>query len=434
MTRFTVISILLFVVFVAFTPPAFPAPPASPALAGQVSFEEAVRQLSSPDANVRLRTVQILNSGAYPEAAIPLASVVTDPDDSVQLEAIAGELNLFLADKVVTKRRVALVVEVRNSISAEAVFTQGILALNANPVPIEVLTALRAASRDANTRVAVEALYSFGSLAGEVSGTTRRELLRASAPELAGMVGASDLTIRLAAIRVISHVFALRPTDAPVDETLGDAVIVAFNDRNQTIQLAAMDAIGALRYERAVQALLDLVQYHRRNPIGVAALEALARIGHGAAAALFRTELTAGNRTTKISAIEGLARAGDRSAVAAIRSAVARDLNDAVVLAERFAFVLLDNAPLDALFVALGKSGTHDQAFRYLMELAPGRLSSFGVQAKDGDAKRRADVALILAVSGDAAALPIVEPMTHDADPNVVRAADRAVARLRRAS
>jgi len=398
-----------------------------------VSFEEAVRQLSSPDANVRLRTVQMLHAGAYPEAAIPLAKAVTDTDDSVQLEAIAAEMNIFLAEKTVPKRRVALVVEVRNNISAEAVFTEGPFALNARPVPIELLTALRTAARDENARVAVEALYTFGALAGEVSGAARRDLLRASAPELAGMVGASDLTVRLGAIRVISHVFALRQTDAPVDETLGDAVIVALNDRNQTIRLAAMDAIGALRYERAVQALIDLVQYYRRNPVGVGALEALARIGHGAAASLFRTELTAGNRTTKIIAIEGLGRMGDRSDVAAIRSAVARDLNDSVILAERFAFVLLDNAPPDALFSGLAKNGTHDQAVRYLIELGPGRASSFAATARDPDAKRRADVAMILALSGDQLALPIVEPLTHDADPSVARAADRAVARLRQA-
>jgi hypothetical protein len=41
------------------------------------------------------------------------------------------------------------------------------------------------------------------------------------------------------------------------------------------------------------------------------------------------------------------------------------------------------------------------------------------------------DVADVLGRSGAAAALPIVEPMTQDRDPQVVRSAERAVARLR---
>jgi HEAT repeat protein len=414
--------------------PDSPGPPAPPGLRGQVRFEEAIRQLTDPDKNIRLRTVQMLNAAAYPEAAVPLAAAVTDPDDSVQLEAIAAELNIFLAEKAVPRRRVALVIERRENISAEAVFNEGPLALNANPVPVEVVNALRVAARDENSRVAVDALYAFGELAGELSGEARRELLRVSAPALAGMFGTSDPAVRLAAIRASGRVFALRPGDTDVDQTLGDAMTMALNDRQEPIRAAALDALGSLRYERAVQALIDLVQYYRRDERGASALAALARIAHPSTASIFVGELTAGSRVTKISAIEGLARLGDRAQVVAIRAALARERNEAVLLAQRFSSVLLDNGSLDSLFSALGKSGTHDQALRYLIELAPGRSAAFAAPARDGDSRRRADVAFILAMAGDAAALPIVEPMTRDRDPQVVRAADRAVARLRRPS
>ena len=65
-----------------------------------------------------------------------------DARDEVQLEAIAAELNIFLATKIVPKKRVGLIIEVRNKIAAESAFSAGPLALGAAPVPMEVLTAL----------------------------------------------------------------------------------------------------------------------------------------------------------------------------------------------------------------------------------------------------------------------------------------------------
>src|SRR5689334_22145201 len=84
---------------------AFPAPPA--ALEQPVPFEQAIADLSSADAGARIRALQLLRDGAFPEAAVPIAALVTDARDEVQLEAIAAELNIFLVEKIVTKKRVA---------------------------------------------------------------------------------------------------------------------------------------------------------------------------------------------------------------------------------------------------------------------------------------------------------------------------------------
>ena len=66
-------------------------------LIAQVSFEQAMTDLSSADAGLRLRTAQMLKGAGYPEAAVPLSRLIVDPQDQVQLEAIAAELNIFLA-------------------------------------------------------------------------------------------------------------------------------------------------------------------------------------------------------------------------------------------------------------------------------------------------------------------------------------------------
>ena len=89
--------------------------------------------LSSTDAGVRLRAVQMLKDAAYAEAAVPLAALVTDPQDEVQLEAIAAELNIFLAEQVVTRKRIGLVIEVRKRLWRRRHLRRGRLCLARYP-------------------------------------------------------------------------------------------------------------------------------------------------------------------------------------------------------------------------------------------------------------------------------------------------------------
>ncbi len=44
------------------------------------------------------------------------------------------------------------------------------------------------------------------------------------------------------------------------------------------VKKVAIEALGAMRYERAVQALIELFQYYAKGPIGEASLDALARM------------------------------------------------------------------------------------------------------------------------------------------------------------
>ena len=56
-------------------------------------------------ARVRLRAVQDLTRAAPPEAAIPLVRALADKDDDIQFQAIAGELNIFLAEPVIPRKK-----------------------------------------------------------------------------------------------------------------------------------------------------------------------------------------------------------------------------------------------------------------------------------------------------------------------------------------
>jgi HEAT repeat protein len=396
----------------------------------QASFEQTIRDLASADANVRMRAVHLLKEAAYPEAAVPLAKGVTDPEDDIQLEAIAAELNIFLAEKIVPRKRVGLVIEVRNRIAAESAFSGGPSAVGPRLVPEEVLAALRAASRDATPRVALEALYAFGTLSPQASGAGRRDLLRTSGPDLAAMLGAPDPAIRFAAIRVLGRLFDKRPGDDQIETTVGDAVITSLNESDRGMRLAAIQTLGAMRYERGVQALTDLFQYFGRGDLAEATLDALARIGHASSVPLFTAALNGKNGALKVAAIEGLARTGDRQQLTAIQAAVAAERSDEVRLAGIFATVMLSQAPLDPLTDALLQPRLHDRVRQYLIEIAPGHVNAFARQLQDPDARMRRETVDILGLSGDRAALPLVEPLTRDRDPQVALAAGRAVARL----
>jgi len=406
-----------------------------PALAvAQVPFEQAARDLSSPDAGTRLRTVQMLRDAAYPEAAVPLARAVADTQDEVQLAAIAAELNIFLADRVVAKKRVAMVVEVRNPILAEPAFTAGPSALSERPIPAEVLDALRFAARDNNPRVGLEALYAFGALGWSPSGAARRELLQRSGADVAALLGAPDPAMRYAAARVLGRLFARRPQDYPIEATVGDGVITALNDNDRAVKTAVMAALGAMRYERAVQALTDLFTFYNKGDVAEAALDALAHIAHSASAPLFTAQLAgAGSSSMRAIAIDGLTRIGDPAPLPEIRAAADRDHSDAVTLAAAFASAVLENGPIERVVDAVTKSRMRDRARGYLAELAARRAASFGPHLIDPDERIRLELVEALGVAGDSTALPLLAPLLQDRDPQVARAAERASARLRAA-
>jgi HEAT repeat protein len=415
----------------ALSVPARPAYPADPARPAQISFEQATKDLAGADPGARLRAVQMLKQAEYPEAAIPLAAAVTDAQDAIQLEAIAAELNIFLAEPIVPRKRVALVVEVRSAVQAEPAFSAGPNALGARPIPMEVITALRTAARDENPRVAIEALYAFGALAVQPGGDARRGMLRAAGPDVAAFIGSSDPAMRYAAVRVIGRVFAKRAEDETIEPTVGDAVIMALNDADRAVRTAAMLALGAMRYDRGVQALSDLFAYHGKGEAAEAALDALAHIAHPASVPLFTAQLASKTASLRGIAIEGLARVGDPAQLPAIQTVIDGEREQSVTLAGAFALVLLGNASTDQVADSLGRPRLREQAKRYLIEIAPGRTGTFAHQLLDSDARIRLDMVDALGGAGDPDAIAVVEPLTRDGDPQVARAAERALVRLR---
>jgi len=413
-------------------PAAFAAALAVPATAAaQIEFTQAINDLGSEDANVRLKTLRGLRDAAYPEAAVPISNLIIDKQDSVQLEAIAAELDIFLAEKVTGRKNGEPVVEKRGTLSAEAAFKSGPLIISLRTVPSEVLNALRVAAHDEKEHVALEALYAFGVLASRQEGTARIALQRVSADDLTGFLLANSSDMRRAAAQVIGRFYAHEPVEPPVDPSIGDALLAALNDKDARVRRDAMYALGAVRYEAAVQALTEIVNAQKKPEAPVDALDALARIASPSSVDLFKEQLTSKSIACRTVAVEGLARLRGTAKLADIQTALQKEKADEVQLAVSFAATMLADAPIDQLGEALVRPRLRDQARRYLVEVAPGHASRFSRHAMDPDNRIRIEVAEILTLAGDRSALPLVTPLASDQDPAVAFAGGRAVAQLR---
>jgi HEAT repeat protein len=164
----------------------------------QQQFEDVVRNLRNPDARARMNAVQLLRESRHAEAAVPVAAVITDPVDAIQLEAIAAELSFFLVDEVPVRRRIGLVVEVRSKGQAQPAFEMGPLVTWPRSAPPEVLDGLLKAVDDEDPRVRTEAIYALGVVG-------RPPLASDAADRLIKALDHYDPAIRGAAARVIGR-------------------------------------------------------------------------------------------------------------------------------------------------------------------------------------------------------------------------------------
>ena len=193
-------------------------------VAQQVRFDDVIRNLRNPDPKVRLASVQLLRESRYPEAIGPIAPLINDPMDQIQLEAIWAELSFFLARDVPSKKRLGYVVEVRNPGQAAAAFEMGPLAREPRSAPAEVIDALLKAVDDDNPKVRAEAIYTLGTIStAPLSDAARAQLIKA--------LDHYDPAIRAAAARVAGRLDV---------RTAGTALINAINDSQQPVRFAAM--------------------------------------------------------------------------------------------------------------------------------------------------------------------------------------------------
>ncbi len=358
--------------------------------AQQYTFDEVASGLTHQDAATRLRAIQILADADYPEAAGPIAAVLADPDDRVQLSALEAERSLFTARVVPRRRKIGFVVEVRSVAGGDAA-AAGQLALKPRAIPAPLLTGLAIALRDNDRRVRGEAI---------------------NLAELLGPVAcASD--------------------PAPCAD-IGNALIENINSRESPRRRAAMQALGRLRHAPAVQALHDRFSYHQRGPDAMAALEGLAGIGHPTSASVFQDLLTHPDADMRRLAVEGLARAGNRDVLPMLQQMGQSERSNDVLVALHYANVKLSAGgdSLHQLVALLRVAGQRPLVLEYLLDLSPSVAPALAASLNDESADVRRLIADVLGFSRNRAVIPALEAAMKDNDADVAAAAQQARERL----
>jgi HEAT repeat protein len=385
------------------------------AAAQQARYDDVVRNLRNPDPKVRFSAIRLLRESKYPDAVGPIAALVTDPVDMVQLEAMAAELSLFLVEDIPEKKRVALLVEVRNPAQAPAAFELGPLAVWPHPVPPELVRGLLQAVDDENPKVRLEAIYTLGTIA-------RPPLADEGVPQLIKALDHYDPVIRTGAARVIGRLQV---------KAAGDALIRATNDSNGGVRYAAMRALGAIGEARAVQALTEQFNFYGKGEGAWSALDALARIADPSSVPLFKARLGDKDPFLRRAAADGLARTGDKSEISALQIGTGSDSSPMVRTAMAFALQKLGQNYLPRLVESMTSAKTAPQTADYLLELGPSIVPALLPHLQDPSPAIRGNVAQVIGTLGGPAAEAALQPLTEDRDRDVAQAATRALRQLK---
>jgi HEAT repeat protein len=384
--------------------------------AQQLRFDDVVRNLRNPDPKVRVNAVKLLRDAKYPEAVGPMAALVIDPVDEIQIEAIAAELSFFLDQDMKTKKMVGFVVEKRRSAIAEGAYDLGPLVVWPRPVPPELVTNLLQAIDDDSPRVRLEAIYAAGVVA-------KAPLAPDQTPRLIKALDSFDPAVRAAAARVIGR---LKVTEG------ADALIKAINDSNADVRYAAMRALGAIREQRAVAALTEQFHFYKKGEGAWSALDALAQIGAGVSIPLFKERLEDKDPYIRRAATEGLGRAGDTGSIDVLERNVTADESATARMAAAFALQKLGRQQYVSRIADLMSSPkVLLQGQDYLVELGPSTAPTLLPRLQDPDRELRAAFADVLGAVGDASTIDALTNAAKDADPMVANAARRAIARIK---
>jgi HEAT repeat protein len=385
------------------------------ASAQQLRFDDVVRNLRNPDAKARLSAVRLLRDAKYPEAIAPMAALVNDPVDEIQLETIAAELSFFVGEEVKARRMLGFVVERRNPAVAGAAFDLGPAIVWPRTVPPELTAALIQAIDDENAKVRLEAIYAVGVIG-------RSPLPDDQVQRLVKTLDHYDPAVRAAAARVVAR---LKITQA------GDALLKAINDSHAEVRYASMRALGLIQDTRAVAALTEQLAFYKKGEGAWSALDALARLAQPSSASLFKERLTDKDPNIRRAAAEGLGRVGDKSALGQLESGVTADESEMVRIAMAFALQKLGRNYVTRIVDAMDSVRMVPQAQEYLVELGPSITQSLYPRLQESDASIREAVAEVLGIIGDAGAIPPLQTVTQDRDANVANAAKRAVERIK---
>jgi HEAT repeat protein len=389
------------------------------AFAQAAKFEDVVRNLRNPDPKIRVSAVRLLREAGYAEAIGPMAPLVNDQVNEIQLEAIDSELAFFLVEPLPVRRKIGFVPSLRSAGRAISAFDAGPLAVWPKAAPPELIDALIKAIDDENKSVRVEAVYTLG----VVAGASGKPLADFDAARLAKALDHYDPAVRAGAARVIGRLQV---------KSAGDGLLKAVNDSNEQVRFASIRALGEIGETRAVQAITEQLNYYGKGEGAWSALEALARLANASSVPVFQAHMTDKDPHLRRAAAEGLGRAGDSASVADFVFAVNQDESESVRGAMMFALHKKGHVTfLGRLIDLMDHDDSARQVQTYLLELGPSVVQRVLPRLQEPDEGVREHLATVLGAIGDSSILPALSPLKADRDRDVASAATHAIERIK---
>ena len=368
-------------------------------------FEDVVRNLRNPDPKVRLGALRLLREAKYPEAIVPIAPLVNDPVDQIQLEAIAAELSFFLVQDGPERR---------NRGAAAEAFELGPLAVWPRPAPQDLLVALLKAVDDENARVRLEAIYTAATIPKEALAPEAEALLKKALDHY-------DPVVRGGAVRLVGRAGI---------KTTTDELVKLVTDSNEDVRFAAMRALGMLRDERVIAALVEQLKFYGKGEGAWSALDGLARIAHASSGAIFVERLADKDPYLRRAAAEGLGRIGDKASIPALETGASNDPSPVARAAMAYALQKLGRNYMARLIEYLDDRKVTVQVQEYMLDLGAPVEKELIPSLQDVDPTIRTAVAAVLGGIGGDASLAALGNI-KDKDRDVVTAAQRAVERIK---
>ncbi len=280
------------------------------------------------------------------------------------------------------------------------------------PVDESVITALRARLSDSQDGIRRTSAQGLGILRGAAA---IPELLQALSQD-------RDPEVRFQSVRALKKIG---------DASVGDRLLPGLNLNVDKVRNEIIITLGALRYRDAVPDLTRVFEDSKpADRARTLALSALADIAAPASRPIFLGTKADKDVTIRTYANEGLGRLSDASLLTLMSADRLTEKNGRVQTAQAFGLLRLGRKEyLDELVRALEKLPTKDLAREYLLETQTAdRPALFASRPKS--AFGRAELADVLGLMGDKAALPALQELERDNDATVARNAERAVRRI----
>lgn len=366
--------------------------------------------LKNPSQPVRLEAVRQLVTIGGRQTLDPLVAAAADSDAEVQSRAVDGLVNYYVPGYA----RQGLAARVKLPESDDTVVDAYVV------VRPDVVAALgRVARGGATMESRANACRAVGVLRGA-----------SAIPDLIEDLRSKDNQVLYEALVALKKIG---------DPAAGPRVVFLLRDLDDRIQTAAIETAGVLRATEGLPALRDIVASPRNPKIARPALFALAAMPEAADRELLARQAGSKDDRIRAAAVEGLGRLPGSGKDPVVNQVWKDDEKMAPRLAAAFALVaggrdeVSPEGPLRYLINTLNSSAWKDTALAYLIEVTRQStvLASLYGPLDEATREEKIQLSLVLAMSGDAGSVPVLERAGKDADAEVSKQALRALEALR---